>query len=77
MGVPYRDIESDAQQFADEQDAHWPLAFDDDQRVARAYGVTAIPQTIFVRRDGTIAARVFGELTKAELSRELRKILSP
>lgn len=75
VGVTYRDIESDSRQFADEQDADWPLAFDDDQRVSRAYGIAQIPQTIFVRRDGTISARVFGELTKADLARELRRIL--
>lgn len=75
VGVTHRDIESDARRFADEQDADWPLAFDDDQRVSRAYGITQIPQTIFVRRDGTISARIFGELTKADLADEFGEIL--
>jgi cytochrome c biogenesis protein CcmG/thiol:disulfide interchange protein DsbE len=73
VGVTYRDIESDSRRFADEQDAGWSLVFDGDGEVARAYGVTAIPQTIFVRADGMISGRLFGELTRSELDRALRK----
>jgi len=74
VGVTHRDIESDSRQFADELDVDWPLAFDDDQRVSRSYGITGIPQTIFVRRDGTISSRIFSELTKEDLDEELREI---
>ena len=60
VGVTFRDIESDSRAFADETGATWPLAIDDDGDVAARYGVRAIPQTVFIRADGTIAARVFG-----------------
>lgn len=75
VGVTYRDIESDSRRFAREQRARWPLAVDEDGDVARLYGVRAIPQTFFVRRDGTIAERVFGFSSEDALASRLTKIL--
>ena len=69
-----RDIRGDAQQFMDEQSANWPVGFDPDNRVALGYGVDPLPQTFFIRADGTIASHTIRALTKAELKRELAKI---
>jgi cytochrome c biogenesis protein CcmG/thiol:disulfide interchange protein DsbE len=75
VGITYRDIESDAVAFADDQGADWTLAHDEDEIVAKAYGVNNIPQTFFVDADGTVTGRIFGALTRAELDEELEKIL--
>lgn len=75
VAVVFEDIDDDARRFAAEFGADWSLPFDDNGAVAEAYGVSAIPQTFFVRRDGTIASRVFGITTGRELERELRAIL--
>jgi cytochrome c biogenesis protein CcmG/thiol:disulfide interchange protein DsbE len=75
VGVSYQDITSDAQAFAAQQHASWILARDDDGAVAAAYGVRAIPQTFFVRPDGTIASRLYGITSASELERDLRPIL--
>lgn len=74
VGIVYRDISSDARAFADEFGATWALALDEDSEAARAYGVRAIPQTFFVRRDGTVARRVFGLTTARGLGRHLDEI---
>jgi cytochrome c biogenesis protein CcmG, thiol:disulfide interchange protein DsbE len=75
VGVTYRDIRSDSRQFAREQHADWILASDDDGDVAKAYGVKPVPQTIFIRPDGTIAAHIYGPVSKRELAKQLRTIL--
>jgi cytochrome c biogenesis protein CcmG/thiol:disulfide interchange protein DsbE len=75
VGVTYRDIESDSRAFVDEFGASWPQAVDEDTEVARAYGVRAIPQTFFIDRDGTIAARVFGFSSERALEEPLATIL--
>jgi len=75
VGVSFRDIDDDAIAFADDFGARWPLAFDADGAIAQAYGVRPIPQSFFVRRDGTIASRVRGITSARELDRELRKIV--
>jgi len=75
IGVTYQDIASDSRSFAKQRAATWPQAVDDGGKVASAYGVRAIPQSFFVRPDGTIAARVFGVTTDAALADPLAKLL--
>ena len=69
-----RDLRGDAQRFAQQQHAEWPIGFDPDNQVARGYGVDPLPQTFFIRSDGTIASHAIRALTKAEFKRELAKI---
>jgi len=77
VGVTYRDIDDDARAFADAEEADWPLAHDEDEIVAKAYGVNTIPQTFFVDARGRVTGHVFGTLTKRDLDTELEKILAP
>jgi cytochrome c biogenesis protein CcmG/thiol:disulfide interchange protein DsbE len=74
VGVDTGDLRGDARQFAREQRANWPNGFDSDSTVARGYGVDPLPQTFFIRADGTIAAHVIRGITRSELDRELKKI---
>jgi cytochrome c biogenesis protein CcmG/thiol:disulfide interchange protein DsbE len=76
VGISYQDIPSDARAFAKQEDAHWLLARDDDGTVASAYGVRAIPQVFFIRRDGTIASRVFAP-SQSDLDQSVQAILAP
>lgn len=75
VGITYQDIPSDSRRFARSRDARWPLAVDDGGAVARAYGVRAVPQTFFVRRDGTLATRTFGITSAAALEDDLSSIV--
>ena len=74
VGVDTGDLRGDAKQFAEEQHANWPIGFDANGGVARGYGIDPLPQTFFIRSDGTIASHVIRGLTKAEFKRELAKI---
>jgi cytochrome c biogenesis protein CcmG, thiol:disulfide interchange protein DsbE len=76
IGVTFRDIPDDSRDFVSQMKATWKQAIDDDQAVAKAYGVRSIPLTFFVRSDGTIAARVFGFTTEAALADPLAKLLA-
>jgi peroxiredoxin len=75
VGVTYRDIDDDSREFVADEAATWTFAIDPDQLVADAYGVKAIPQTMFIDRAGTITARFYGPLTADDLDTELAKIL--
>ena len=75
LGVTYQDIPSDSRSFVKRQSATWAQSVDDGGAVASAYGVRAIPQSFFVRPDGTIAARVFGVTTESALADPLAKLL--
>ena len=74
VGVDTGDIRSDGRQFARDQRSNWPNGFDVDGSVARSYGVIGLPQTFFIRSDGTIAARVPAELSEDTIREQLAKI---
>jgi cytochrome c biogenesis protein CcmG/thiol:disulfide interchange protein DsbE len=75
IGVTYQDIPSDSRAFVKRRDAGWPQGVDDGGAVAKAFGVRAIPQSFFVRADGTIAARVFGFTSESALARPLAELV--
>ena len=75
LGVVHQDIADDARQFAGDEHATWPMLFDGHNAVSAEYGVKPIPQTFFIRRDGTISARVFGLSSERQLEHELARII--
>jgi len=70
-----------ARRFAARHGVTWPTGLDPGPGPAgptmTAYGVAGLPETFFVRRDGTLASRQLGELTAASLARQLAAILPP
>ena len=42
--------------------------------MAKAYGVAALPQTFFIRPDGTVALRYYAEIPDAKWPAALAKI---
>jgi peroxiredoxin len=77
LGIDAKDIESDAKHFAKEQKASWPIAFDAHNEVAAAYGVGAVPQTFFIKPDGTVALRYYAQIPDDKWSDALAKITRP
>jgi peroxiredoxin len=75
IGITVDRITSDARQFADERDAQWPLAVDDDDVVADAFGVRSIPETFFITADGTVVSHVFGLTSVRDLDKEIAQLL--
>jgi cytochrome c biogenesis protein CcmG/thiol:disulfide interchange protein DsbE len=75
IGVTYQDIASDSRAFVKQRRATWPQGVDDSGTVADAFGVRAIPQSFFIRADGTIAARIFGFTSEDALAHPLNELL--
>jgi hypothetical protein len=57
--------------------ADWPAAVDPGERVASSYGVFAPPASFFIDRSGIVAGRQIGQLSQADLDRQLAAILQP
>jgi len=74
VGVVINDIPSDAAAFVDEFGATWPQALDDDGKIARAYGVRAPPQTLFIGPDGVIRDRMYGITSDEAFLRRVRTL---
>jgi len=75
VGVNTQDlIESDGRNFAKAQGATWPNGFDADSAVKKGYGVTGLPETFFIDKDGVIRGRIYQGLRQQDLDTELAKI---
>jgi cytochrome oxidase Cu insertion factor (SCO1/SenC/PrrC family) len=60
-----------ARDFLDSVGIHLPALLDSDLSVGHAYGAVALPMTVFVHADGSIAARHLGQLDDAVLAAQL------
>jgi cytochrome c biogenesis protein CcmG/thiol:disulfide interchange protein DsbE len=53
----------------------YPVLLDPGSKVTRRYGVTGLPMTLFVGRDGKIKGRILGETDEATFRRKLEELL--
>jgi hypothetical protein len=63
-----------ARSFLSSAGIHQPALLDSDLKVGRAYGAVALPITVFVRADGSIAARQIGQISERVLVAELSNL---
>lgn len=73
VGVTYNDAPSDSREFARRLGLTYPLYVDPGTEFATQYGVRALPETIFIDRQGRIRSIARGELTEAFLRSGLRR----
>jgi len=68
------DSSANARSFLESIGVNQPSLLDSNLGVGRAYGVIALPTTVFVRADGTIAARQIGQLDERVLVAQLSNL---
>ena len=74
IGVAVQDIESASEAFATETGVSFDLGIDDGS-VIDAYPTVGLPTTWFIDRNGMIVGQRFGEMTEAELTDRVEKLL--
>ena len=65
-----------ARSFLDALGIHDRSLLDSDLRVGHDYGATALPTTVFIRADGTLAGRHIGQLDDAVLAAQISNLVS-
>ena len=75
IGIVYSDRSEAAREFMDRMGGGWPSVMDPGGEVARAYGIYGPPESFFVDREGIIRGRQIGQLSPADLDRQLATIL--
>jgi thiol-disulfide isomerase/thioredoxin len=68
------DSSQSARDFLNAVGIHQPALLDSDLGVGHAYAVIALPTTVFVRSDGTIAGRQVGQLDERVLAAQLSNL---
>lgn len=76
VGVDANDFKSDARRFARRYRITYPLVYDGPGKWLDDYGISAFPETFFVRPDGRLSSWVQGQLSKEEIETGIRKALS-
>lgn len=69
LGLNQQDVREDARGFLREFDQTFPQIRDPDKTTARRWGVSGIPETFFLRRDGRVVGHVVGVVTPRQLDR--------
>jgi cytochrome c biogenesis protein CcmG, thiol:disulfide interchange protein DsbE len=76
VGIVYRDNSEAARAFIARLGATWPAAMDPGEQVAQSFGIYGPPETFFIDRDGVVRGRQIGQLTAADLDRQLALALA-
>ncbi len=76
LGVNTQDAnQTNAEKFLDEFNWTFPNVFDEGSRVGIKYGVLGLPETFFIKKDGTVSYKYAGPLTVEIFEREVQKII--
>jgi cytochrome c biogenesis protein CcmG/thiol:disulfide interchange protein DsbE len=75
LGIDYQDASNNSLNFLQQNSITYPTVVDVDGLVATKYDLTALPQTVFIDRNGTVMKRESRELTSQLLSSGLQLIL--
>ena len=75
LGATYRDAKSASQDFIDTFGITYQNGIDTQGQISSAYGVTAVPETYIIDRDGNIAWVQIGALDAKVLSQQIENIL--
>ena len=62
--------------FADKLELTLPILRDSGQKSMRAYGVRALPTTLFISREGQIVSREVGALDQDSMSAQIEQLLN-
>jgi cytochrome c biogenesis protein CcmG/thiol:disulfide interchange protein DsbE len=76
VGVDSRDLSSDGREFVAEYGITYPNVHDGEGSTAGRFGVPALPETMFVGRDGRITGYIAGPVDAAGLEREIEEALA-
>lgn len=74
LGIDFQDSSSDALTFLHKYGINYPNVLDATGSVSIDYGVTGVPETIFINSQGTVVSTVRQELTPQALQSNLKLI---
>ena len=75
MSAAFGDSQADAEKILTENDYTFPVYYDTKTECAYSYGVTGIPMTFFIDKDGNLVSGVSGMISQADLDRRILTIL--
>jgi DsbE subfamily thiol:disulfide oxidoreductase len=75
VGVAYDDTETDAREMISRFGLTYPVGLDAGDRISSDYGITGVPETFVVDRNGQVAYVHIGPVTAEQLRQDLANLL--
>jgi cytochrome c biogenesis protein CcmG, thiol:disulfide interchange protein DsbE len=75
VGVDVNDFAGDARRFARKYGLDYPLVHDNHNVTSPKYGLTGLPETFFIDRNGTVVEHVPGEVKASDIRDGIRRAL--
>jgi cytochrome c biogenesis protein CcmG, thiol:disulfide interchange protein DsbE len=76
LGVDYHDLASDARRFVSAHALTFPMLEDGSGRVTGTYGISQVPETYVLNRQGRVVAHLAGPITDPSFAGEFRSALA-
>ena len=76
VGITYNDQPADSKKWLEEMGKAYPSYVDNSAKVGIDYGITGVPETFILNKQGTVVFKKFGPITMSELSQKLDSLLS-
>lgn len=76
LGVDYLDTDKEALAYMKKYGITYPSGPDEGTKIAKAFAITGVPETIFIDRDGNIVHVKIGPIEEAELYDLLDRLIS-
>jgi cytochrome c biogenesis protein CcmG/thiol:disulfide interchange protein DsbE len=76
VGVAYNDKPDDSRRWLDELGKAYPSLIDEGARTAIDYGVSGVPETFILDKQGVVAFKKFGPITTPEITQKLDSLLA-
>lgn len=75
LGVDWVDVETEARKYLTRYDITYPNGPDLGSRIGQHFGLTGVPETYFISKDGRVAHYKLGPLTQDELTDKIDELL--
>ncbi|HEX8996182.1 MAG TPA: TlpA disulfide reductase family protein [Ktedonobacterales bacterium] len=75
IGIVYQDTQQNALDFARQYNVSYSIGSDTNGETAISYGVTGVPETVFINRQGVVVSKTDGALDTGSLDRAVQAIL--
>lgn len=76
LGVVYQDGPENARRWMQRRGGSWPSLIDPNSRIAIDYGVYGVPETYFIGKDGRIAYKQIGPVSRQLLNDWVARLLA-
>lgn len=75
VGISFQDSVSAASAYAQAQAVSWPLLADPTSSTGLAFGISGVPETVVIARDGRVASKLVGPVTYPTLTERITPLL--